>query len=160
MEWPYLCLVVFFLLKSSLSYVNIATSAFFFFCFLRYVVMWIIFKVCIELVATLLVLGFGFLTVGHVGSELPNQGLNLYPCPHRTRRSLNPWTARDSFSALICVNCVFYFIFFPILLLLICQCEQPANFFCKGLVSEYIRLCDHIWPLSLLPPLRHNPEQL
>ena len=65
---------------------NIATSVFvcLFVC-LRFVVMWIIFKVCIEFVTTLLVLCFGFLTVGRVGSELPSQGLNLHPLPWKVK---------------------------------------------------------------------------
>ena len=40
--------------------------------------MWTIFKVFIEFV-TILILCFGFVVVRHVGSQLPDQGSNLYP---------------------------------------------------------------------------------
>ena len=39
--------------------------------------MWTIFKVFIEFITISLVLHFVFLTVKHVGSWLPDQGLNL-----------------------------------------------------------------------------------
>ena len=41
--------------------------------------MWTIFKVFIEFVTILLVSGFVFLAARHVGSSLPNQGLNPQP---------------------------------------------------------------------------------
>ena len=40
--------------------------------------LWTIFKVFIEFV-TILILCFGFVVVRHVGSQLPDQGSNLYP---------------------------------------------------------------------------------
>ena len=40
---------------------------------------WTLFKVFIELMTILLVLGFGFLAVRHAGCWLPKQGSNLHP---------------------------------------------------------------------------------
>ena len=41
--------------------------------------MWAISKVFIEFVTILLLFLFGFLATRHLGSQLPNQGLNLHP---------------------------------------------------------------------------------
>ena len=38
---------------------------------------------------------FGFLATRHVGSYLPDQGLNLYPLPSIGRWSLNHWTTTE-----------------------------------------------------------------
>ena len=41
------------------------------------------------------ILCFGFLATRHVGSYLPDQGLNLYPLPSIGRWSLNHWTTTE-----------------------------------------------------------------
>ena len=55
--------------------------------------MWAISKVFIEFVTILLLFLFGFLATRHLGSQLPNQGLNLHPCIRK--QSLHHGTTRE-----------------------------------------------------------------
>ena len=56
--------------------------------------MWALFKVFIEFVTTLLLHNvFVFLAMRHVGSQLPDQGLNLHTL--HWRQNLNHWTTRE-----------------------------------------------------------------
>ena len=61
--------------------------------------MWIILKVFIEFV-TILLLFYVFLATRHVGSQLPQQGLNLHSL--HWKASLSHWTTRELWK--LCFN--------------------------------------------------------